>query len=70
MTMRCPSCRSTTFALIETFEETETTVVEDGVIVGGRDRCPGALVHTECKCEACGHRWIPRRASLETLERA
>lgn len=66
--MRCPKCRSTTFDLVEVFEEIETRAVVDGVVSKESDHTPGSLIATSCEC-ACGHKWTPRESSLDALER-
>lgn len=69
MTMRCPSCRSTSLFLIESYEEVETRTVRNGIVSRESDRWPGGLLRTECKCADCDHGWAPRQATLDTLDR-
>ena len=63
--MRCPRCRSTTFLLIEIFEEEQTRTVVDGQASRECNRWPGGLLRTECRCTACEHAWLPRQATLD-----
>lgn len=67
-TVRCPRCRSTSFELVETFEEIETRQVRNGAVSRQSDHTPGSLLSTECSCK-CGHSWVPRQSTLEALER-
>lgn len=67
--MRCPKCRSTTLELIEVFEEIETRIVVNGVVSRGSSKEPGSILRTECCCENCSHTWVPRSATLDSLER-
>jgi len=54
MHMRCPSCRSTTFQLIEVFEEIEIREVRASVVAKAAiDHQPGRLLRTSCQC-SCG----------------
>lgn len=66
--MRCPKCKSTSFELSETFEETEIREVREGVASKERlDHFAGRVLGYSCEC-GCGHRWVPRNKSVDELE--
>lgn len=67
--MQCPKCHSRDLLLMETFEEVETREVCDGVVSEDSDHWVGGLLRTDCECTMCGHRWVPRHATLKGLER-
>jgi hypothetical protein len=66
--VKCPSCGSTSFDLIETFEEIETRQVRNGAVLSESTHEAGSLLRSECHC-SCGHHWFPRRITLNALER-
>lgn len=59
--LKCPSCRSKDYTLVEIFEEIVIHSVRGGVMPDkADDHIAGSFLGTRCECEQCGHKWKPR----------
>lgn len=62
-TKRCPKCRSRSFAIVETTENTTSWEVRDGTFdMSARDEQFSGFNSVGGNCRRCGHIWTFRKA--------